>query len=647
MTRRDPTTPSQRGTPESASPTSSEASSPVPDAPDSVSAFRPKSDGSSDEWTRDWWADAARAKDRRTWLPGEIDGSDESLEETSDDPISEDDIRLAELISDLGDSVARGEIVDVEKICDQHPSLADEIRKLWSAVLVTDTAGAAADENLGDPDADDGRRWRSIQLPATVDDYELLEEIGRGGMGVVFRARQISLDREVAVKMILRARLANEADLRRFLAEASATAKLEHPNIVPVYEVGDLDGRPYFSMQLVHGQTLADKAKGNPLPQRRAAKIVAAAARAIGVAHRAGVLHRDIKPSNILLTKDGTPLVTDFGLAKQTLAGSGTVPGSAVVSGGPVRSLTRSGMLVGTPAYMSPEQAGPRRGTVGPASDIYSLGCVLYFALTGRSPFVADTPVELVMQVIEQEPTPPRMLRAGLDRDLEGIVIRCLQKPIDLRYETADALADDLDAYLKSEKVSARSGRFSQVLARVFRETHHAAVLENWGTLWIWHSLVLLVASTLTWAMDYGGVVTRLYYVGVWVIGLGAWAAVFWRIRQRMGPVTFIERQVAHVWGASMIAIGFLFPLEYWLGLEVLTLSPLLGVISAMVFVIKAGMLSGAFYLQAGALLIATVAMTMWPAFAHLIFGVVSAGCFFIPGYQYARRRRYASLVGA
>ena len=642
MTAEDPAVPPRRGRSESSLSTSRGSSASDSRAPGQTSRdVSSRSDGSSDEWTRDWWADAARAKDRRTWSPSEVAALDADLDESSEEPVSEDDLRLAELISDLGDSVARGEIVDVEKICAENPSLAEEVRKLWSAVLVTDTAGAAADENLGDPDADDGRRWRSIQLPATVDDYELLEEIGRGGMGVVFRARQISLDREVAVKMILRARLANEADLRRFLAEASATAKLEHPNIVPVYEVGDLDGRPYFSMKLVHGQTLADKAKGNPLPQRRAARIVAAAARAIAVAHRAGVLHRDIKPSNILLTQDGTPLVTDFGLAKQNaLAGSGAVPGSAV------RSLTRSGMLVGTPAYMSPEQAGPRRGTVGPASDIYSLGCVLYFALTGRSPFVADTPVELVMQVIEQEPTPPRVLRSGLNRDLEGIVIRCLQKPIDLRYESADALADDLEAYLKDEKVSARSGRFSQVLARVFRETHHAAVLENWGQLWIWHSLVLLVASTLTWAMDYGGVVTRLYYVGVWVIGLGAWASVFWRIRQRMGPVTFIERQVAHVWGASMIAIGFLFPLEYWLGLEVLTLSPLLGVISAMVFVIKAGMLSGAFYLQAGALLIATIAMTMWPAFAHLIFGVVSAGCFFIPGYQYARRRRYANLVG-
>ena len=178
------------------------------------------------------------------------------------------------------------------------------------------------------------------------------------------------------------------------------------------------------------------------------------------------------------------------------------------------------------------------------------------------------------------------------------------------------------------------------MVARVFRETHHAAVLENWGTLWIWHSMVLLVAGLLTWQLDYNGVTERGIYVAVWTLGLGTWAAVFWKLRQRMGPVTFIERQIAHVWGASMIAIGLLFPMEWWLGLPVLSLSPLLGVISAMVFIIKASMLSGAFYVQAGALLIAAVMMALMPRYAHLIFGIVAAACFFFPGFKYARRRR-------
>ncbi|TWT65509.1 Serine/threonine-protein kinase PknB [Crateriforma conspicua] len=540
--------------------------------------------------------------------------------------------RLADVLGRLTDQVCRGEIVDFDRACRENSDIADDLRHLWGAVLITDTAGAAHDQNPAvadgsDSDAGGGvSRWRSLQLPTTVGDYELIEEVGRGGMGVVFRARQISLEREVAVKMILRGRLASDADLQRFLAEASATARLDHPGIVPVYEVGDIDGRPFFSMKFVAGKTLAQRIKSGPMPQREAARIVADVARAVAYAHRQGVLHRDVKPSNILLGNDGNARITDFGLAKQT--------GAKV-------DLTRSGMLLGTPAYMSPEQAGGRTSSVGPTSDIYSLGCVLYYALTGRAPFVADSPMDLVMQVIEQDPLPPRALRPRVNRDLEMIVIRCLQKPMDLRYESADALADDLEAFLADEHVNASSGRFSQVLARLFRETHHAAVLENWGLLWMWHSLVLMVACTLTWWMEYVGVTDRFSYVGVWVVGLGAWAAVFWKMRQRMGPVTFIERQIAHVWGSSMIAIGLLFPLEWWLKLPVLTLSPMLGVISAMVFIIKAGMLTGAFYCQAVALLIASVAMAAWPNWSHLIFGVVSAGCFFFPGLKYWRRRKH------
>jgi hypothetical protein len=537
---------------------------------------------------------------------------------------SDRDLRLARLLSDVTDAAGRGELINLEQACVEHPDLAAELRELWGAARVTNAAAAAQDET---GQTHSSSQWESMKLPTKVGDYELIEELGRGGMGVVFRARQISLNREVAVKMILRGRLASESDLQRFLAEAAATARLEHPNIVPVYEVGDVDGRPFFSMQLVEGETLAQRVADSPLPQRQSAEIVATIARAIGFAHQRGVLHRDVKPSNILISSDGTPMITDFGLAKRVDVEA---------------DLTRSGMLVGTPAYMSPEQAAGRGNLVGPGSDIYSLGCVLYFALTGRGPFVAESPMEMVMQVIEQDPTPPRTLRENLDRDLEMIVVRCLQKPIDLRYQTAAALADDLDAYLTDEKIAARSGRFTQVVARVFRETHHAIVLENWGSLWIWHSMVLLVACLLTWQLSFHGITQRWVYVAVWTVGLGAWAAVFWKLRQRMGPVTFIERQIAHVWGAAMVAIGFLFPIEWLLGMPVLTLSPLLGVISAMVFIIKAGMLNGTFYLQAIALLITALLMALMPPHAHLIFGTVAAACFFLPGFKYSRRRRAA-----
>ncbi len=541
----------------------------------------------------------------------------------SRDQYNSQEQRLADLLSEMTDAICRGEIINFEAVCAEHHDIADDLRQLWGAVLVTDTAGTAQDERLGDDSGNGSIRWKSLTLPTTIGDYELLDELGRGGMGVVFRARQLSLDREVAVKMILRGRLASASDLDRFLAEASATARLEHANIAAVYDVGDFDGRPFYSMQFVDGETLDARVARGPMPQREAAKVVACIARAVGFAHRQGILHRDIKPSNILLASDGTPLITDFGLAKQMGSDTG---------------LTRSGALLGTPAYMSPEQASGRRGLMGAPSDVYSLGCVLYFALTGSPPFAAETPMQLVMLVIEQDPAPPRKLRPSLDRDLEMIVIRCLQKPSDLRYQTAEALAADLEAYLADERVSARSGHFNQVIARLFRETHHAGVLENWGALWMWHSLVLFVACLFTWWLGESGITDRRVYGGVWTVGIGMWAAVFWKLRQRLGPVTFIERQIAHVWGSSMIAIAMLFPLEWWLEMPVLSLSPLLGVISAMVFIIKAGTLSGQFYFQAAALLAASVAMATFPHQAHLIFGVVAGLCFLIPGWKYRTR---------
>jgi eukaryotic-like serine/threonine-protein kinase len=541
------------------------------------------------------------------------------------------ELELAEFVSQLADRMQRGEKLEFSAVCREHPHLSEALAEVWGTLVV---AQAVADGTRTSPSTKVTKNHSSFrvpELPFSLGDYELQEEVGRGGMGVVYRARQTSLNRTVAIKMIQENRPSSMENRQRFLAEAEATARLEHPGIVSLYEVNEFAGHPFFSMQFIRGVTLADRLRQGPLNQREAARIMADVCRAIAFAHEHGVLHRDLKPSNILLDHHHRPHVTDFGLAK--FADS-------------VDSLTRTGAVIGTPSYMSPEQASGRSALVGPAADIYSLGSVLYHLLTGRPPFVAESPMELVLKIVEDEPIPPRLLEPRIDRDLEMIVTRSIQKPPDLRYGTATEMADDLECFLRDEPVVARSGKLTQVVARWFRDTHHAVVLENWGLLWMWHSLVLLIACLLTEALQWSGVNNRLWYAALWVVGLGTWAAVFWALRRRMGPVTFVERQIAHLWGASLIAIALLTPLEWQLNLKPLTLSPVLGIVSGIIFFVKAGILAGSFYIQAACLFATSIFMAIFPMWAHLIFGVVSATCFFVPGLKYFRQKT-ASIAKA
>jgi len=271
--------------------------------------------------------------------------------------------------------------------------------------------------------------------------YEIVREIGRGGMGVVFQARQVSLNRPVALKMILAGQLANETDVRRFYTEAEAAANLDHPGIVPIYEVGQHEGQHYFSMGFVEGQSLAQRLTDGPLPPREAAALLVKVAEAIEYAHGRGVIHRDLKPGNILLDRNGNPRVTDFGLAKELEGDSG---------------LTGSGQIMGTPSYMPPEQAGGKRGEVGPAADVYALGATLYALVTGRPPFQAATAMDTLIQVISDEPISPRRLNPALDQDIETICLKCLEKEPSKRCRSAAALAEELARFLAGEPILAR-----------------------------------------------------------------------------------------------------------------------------------------------------------------------------------------------
>ena len=536
---------------------------------------------------------------------------------------------LANLVTSLADRMQAGDEPDLEQECERYPQFADDLRDLWGMLVVTQAAGletgsitTRAQQPIDAP---------VVKLPFQMGDYLLQSEIGRGGMGVVYHAIRVSDGKAVAIKMLLKGDYATSSDRQRFISEAEAAARLNHPHIVPIYEIGEHEGRLFFCMKLIEGQPLSSRLANGPMPARRAAQVMAQISDAIHYAHQNGVLHRDLKPSNVMLDDEGFAYIADFGLAKQCQDGS---------------SLTRSGAIIGTPSYMAPEQAAGNRGEVSTLSDVYSLGAILYHMLAGRPPFLGASPVDTVLMVLEQNVISPRALNQRANRELEMIAMRCLQKPQDLRFGSADELAMDVRRFLNNDPISAAEGRLGQLVGNVFRETHHAEVLENWGLLWIWHSLILLVVSVGTNVLFWCGDRNRLHYWLMWTLGLGAWAVVFWVVRRRMGPVMFVERQVAHVWAAAMCCVAALYPLESVLGLEVLSLAPLLAVIAGMVFLIKAGMLSGSFYIQAVVMFATSIVMALSPHYALIWFGIASAACFFFAGLKYYRKRLNQSETG-
>ncbi len=314
-------------------------------------------------------------------------------------------------------------------------------------------------------------------------DYEIIREIARGGMGVVFEARQVSLNRPVAPKMILAGQLADLTDVKRFYTEAEAAANLDHPGIVPVYEVGQHEGQHYFSMGFVEGGSLSQRLAEGPLPAREAAALLLKVAEAIEFAHRRGVIHRDLKPANILLDPNGNPRVTDFGLAKK-IEGDG--------------GLTGSGQIMGTPSYMPPEQAGGKRGDVGPATDVYALGATLYALVTGRPPFQAATAMDTVLQVINDDPVPPRRLNPAIPHDLETICLKCLEKEPARRYSSALALAEELRRYLAGEPILARPVGPLERARKWARRRPAAAALVTVSTL----AVIALAISGFAWSLQ-------------------------------------------------------------------------------------------------------------------------------------------------
>jgi serine/threonine-protein kinase len=388
------------------------------------------------------------------------------------------DPRIRQLLEELLDTGGTP-----EEVCRDCPELLSGVRKGWQQLATVQSQIAVLFPSSNHaPGSDPAPTVPLASGLPRIPGYELEQVLGHGGVGVVYRARHLRLKRTVALKMLLAGPFARSEERDRFRREAEAVAALRHPNVVQLYDSGESDGRPFFTMEYVEGGTLSRKLAETPLAARDAAALVATLAGAVSAAHAGGIVHRDLKPSNVLLTADGTPKVSDFGLARR-------IEGEA--------GLTRTGAAVGTPSYMAPEQARGEARAVGPATDVYALGAILYECLTGRPPFRAETATATLQQVLGDEPVPPGRLNPRAPRDLETICLKCLEKEPRRRYPSAAALADDLRRFGHGEPIAARPAGWLERAAKWVRRRPAAAALLAAGVL-----MFVSVTAAAMWYVD-------------------------------------------------------------------------------------------------------------------------------------------------
>ena len=396
--------------------------------------------------------------------------------------------RLDQVLAEYLRSVEAGAPLDRQTLVDKHPDLAEDLRSFFANrdALEHVARPLAGQVRFDELTVGPGESTDSSRRVRYFGEYELMEEIARGGMGVVYKARQVKLNRTVAVKMILAGQLAGEDAVKRFYTEARAAAGLHHPNIVAIHEVGEHDGQHYFSMDYVDGESLAARIGRGPLPAREAAELLRKVASAISFAHVENVIHRDLKPANILLDREGEPHVSDFGLAKHTAKSEDATD----------QSLTATGQVLGTPSYMPPEQAAGKSAEIGPHSDVYSLGAILYCMLTGRPPFQAASAMDTLMQVLQSEPVSPRSLNQAVPVDLNTICLKCLEKDPARRYASSAEFAEEIGRFLRGEPIHARPlGLLENTWRRLRR---HQRILQSVGATIVTTVLVAAIAY-LVW----------------------------------------------------------------------------------------------------------------------------------------------------
>ncbi len=451
----------------------------------------------------------------------------------------------------------------------------------------------------------------SVQIPG----YEILDVLGQGGMGVVYRARQIALNRIVAIKMIRFAGHSSDSDSARFKAEAAAIARLQHLNVVQVYEVGTHQGLPYFSLEFCGGGSLKNRLAGTPLPPRKAARLTRTLAQAVHAVHQRGIVHRDLKPANVLLAEDGSPKIADFGLVKYVGEMGETVTGA----------------ILGTPSYMAPEQASGQSKGVGPPCDVYALGAILYELLVGRPPFVGASVTETLDQVRHCDPVPPGRLRAGLDSDLETICLTCLAKRPEDRYASAKDLAEDLERFLVRKPIKARPislvGRVSKAVAKtgLIRE------FQASGWLYLVTGAVFAAAHTTV----FFSLRLEAPEWAVWPLFLLPFLMLFAAFRlaesRSIRPVGWAERQVWPIWGGYALASATILLATRLMnsdaGTAIRTAYPALAVLTGLAFIVMGPDYWGWHYVHGLTWMACALLMALTPNWAPLEAAAITAFC--------------------